>query len=102
MPLKINYVTRETVTNLRRNVLMTGAAVLTVAVSLGLVGGALLVKQAVDNATVQWRGGVELSVFMKADGGASACSGLACELKAMPEVDEGRFGSPHAAHAEVK
>ena len=35
-------------TNLRRNLLMTSAAVLTVAVSLALVGGALLLKQGVD------------------------------------------------------
>jgi cell division transport system permease protein len=102
VPLKLNYVTRETVTNLRRNVLMTGAAVLTVAVSLGLVGGALLVKQAVDNATVQWRGGVELSVFMKPDVGASESSGLESELKAMPEVKKVRFVSQNDAYDEFK
>jgi cell division transport system permease protein len=44
---------------------MTGAAVLTVAVSLSLVGGALLLKQGVSNATVRWKGGVELAIFMQ-------------------------------------
>jgi len=102
VPLKIDYVTRETVTNLRRNVLMTGAAILTVAVSLALVGGALLVKQAVDNATVQWRGGVELSVFMKPDVGTSESSGLESELKAMPEVKKVRYVSQADAYDEFK
>ena len=53
--------------NLKRNVSMASAALLTVAVSLTLVGGALLVKKGVERATVQWRGNVELSIFMKAD-----------------------------------
>ena len=42
MAVSINYVARETATNLRRNIAMTIAAVLTVAVSLTLVGGASL------------------------------------------------------------
>ena len=40
MALKVDYVARETLTNLKRNVFMTTAGVLVVAVSLGLVGGA--------------------------------------------------------------
>ena len=52
MALSIDYALRETFSNLRRNVLMTSAAVLTVAVSLSLVGGALLLKQGVANATI--------------------------------------------------
>src|SRR5579884_2264350 len=65
MALSIDYVVRETASNLRRNLVMTGAAVLTVAVSLSLVGGALLLKQGVSNATVRWQGGVELAIFMQ-------------------------------------
>jgi cell division transport system permease protein len=65
MAFNPHYMARETVTNLRRNLLMTGAAILTVAVSLTLVGGALLLKQGVANATIQWQGGVQLSIFMQ-------------------------------------
>ena len=64
MAIKLDYVTKETVTNLRRNLSMASAALLTVAVSLTLVGGALLVKRGVERATIQWRGNVELSIFM--------------------------------------
>ena len=65
MAISAGYVSRETFANLRRNVGMTVAAILTVAVSLSLVGGALLLRQGVNKATLQYRGGVELSVFMQ-------------------------------------
>ena len=60
MAVNFRYVTKETATNLRRNISMASAALLTVAVSLTLVGGALLVKRGVDRATVQWKGNVVL------------------------------------------
>ena len=45
MPVSAGYVSREAATNLWRNRLMTVAAILTVAVSLALVGSSLLLKQ---------------------------------------------------------
>ena len=86
MAISVDYVVRETVTNLRRNLLMTTAAVLTVAVSLFLVGGSLLLQQAVNKATVQWRGGVELNIFLNPDVATTQRDGLQAELSAMPEV----------------
>jgi cell division transport system permease protein len=65
MPVSLDYVTRETASNLWRNRLMTIAAVLTVAVSLSLVGTALLLKQGVAQATTQWQHGVSVEVFLK-------------------------------------
>jgi cell division transport system permease protein len=64
MPVSIDYVARETASNLWRNRLMTVAAVLTVAVSLSLVGVSLLLRQGVAHATAQWRGGVGVLVFL--------------------------------------
>ena len=40
MAVNLEYVMRETVSNLKRNLSMASAALLTVAVSLTLVGGA--------------------------------------------------------------
>ena len=51
MAVSVDYVVRETASNLWRNRLMTVAAVLTVAVSLSLVGAALLLRQGSANAT---------------------------------------------------
>ncbi len=102
MAISVDYVVRETVTNLRRNLLMTTAAVLTVAVSLFLVGGALLLQQAVNKATLQWRGGVELNIFLNPDVATTQRDGLQAELSAMPEVKKVTFVDQEAAYSEFK
>jgi cell division transport system permease protein len=65
VPASIDYVARETAANLWRNRLMTVAAILTVAVSLSLVGVSLLLRQGVAHATAQWRGGVDVLLFLE-------------------------------------
>src|SRR5580658_7444087 len=64
MAVSLDYVARETASNLWRNRLMTIAAVLTVAVSLSLVGTSLLLKQGVAHATTQWQHGVSVEAFL--------------------------------------
>lgn len=64
MAVSVEYVARETATNLWRNRLMTIAAILTVAVSLSLVGVSLLLRQGVSEATTQWQHGVNVLVFL--------------------------------------
>jgi cell division transport system permease protein len=102
MALRVDYVTRETANNLRRNLLMTSAAVLTVAVSLALVGGALLLRQGVQNATVQWRGGVELNIFLKPEATQAQTDAIQRQLEALPQVKRVRYCSKECAFAEFK
>jgi cell division transport system permease protein len=102
MSLKVDYFARETATNLRRNVFMTTAAIVVVAVSLALVGGALLLKQGVDKATIQWKGGVEGSIFMKADAAPEEIDAVDRELRAMPEVKKVRFVTKQGAYDEFR
>ena len=83
---KIYYSLGETFGNLRRHLLLAVASVLTVAVSLSLVGGALLLRAGVDNATARWQGGVEFEVFLVADASAAAVAGVRDDLLARPEV----------------
>ncbi len=64
MPVSLDYVARETASNLWRNRLMTIAAVLTVGVSLSLVGASLLLRQGVAHATTQWAHGVDAIVWL--------------------------------------
>ena len=71
MAVSAGYVVKETATNLRRNLLMTIASMLVVVISLGLTGAALITRQAVNKQTARWRGGVELSIFMKPDASQS-------------------------------
>ncbi|MEY2461775.1 MAG: cell division transport system permease protein [Acidimicrobiaceae bacterium] len=102
MPISLNYVARETAINLRRNIAMTIAAVLTVCVSLGLVGGALLMRQGVNKATLQWRGGVELSVFLRPDVAVGQQDAIERELKSTPEVKSYTFVTKAQALEEYK
>jgi len=81
MAVRVDYVARETAANLRRNLLLTTASVMTVAVSLSLVGGALLLRQGVDNATGRWQEGVEFEVFMNADARPDQIDAVARELQ---------------------
>ena len=85
MALSVGYVARETGINLWRNLLMTVAAVLTVAISLALVGGALLLRQGVTKATLQFRGGVELNIFMRPDVAEQQSQAVERELASMRE-----------------
>jgi cell division transport system permease protein len=102
MAVNLSYVARETVSNLRRNLSMASAALLTVAVSLTLVGGALLVKRGVDRATVQWKDNVELSIFMKPDASAPESEAIDRQLKQMPEVRRYHYVSKPEAFEEFR
>ena len=53
---RISYFSRETLVSLRRNVLMTIAGIATVAVSLALFGGILMLSKWVDHGTEQHQG----------------------------------------------
>ncbi|MDG2301729.1 MAG: permease-like cell division protein FtsX [Acidimicrobiales bacterium] len=63
--MRIDYMARETLRNLRRNLTLTLASILTVAVSLSLLGIALLLQRGVSNATDRWQDGVEFIVFLE-------------------------------------
>ena len=67
MPISIGYVSRETANNLWRNRLMAIAAILTVGVSLSLVGTALLLRQAVNNSLNALQANVDLQIFMNSN-----------------------------------
>jgi len=65
MAVSVDYVVRETASNLWRNRLMTVAAILTVAVSLSLVGAALLLRQGAVNASGALERGTKVTVWMQ-------------------------------------
>ncbi len=86
MALSGSYVVKEAVTNLWRNRLMTVAAVLTVAVSLALVGSALLLKQGTSNATVQWQQHVDAIVWVAPNATSSQSATIGRQLSSDPFV----------------
>src|SRR5512142_2771225 len=102
MALSLEYVAKETGNNLRRNVLMTTGAILCVAVSLTIVGIALVLKQGVSNATLQWRNGVDMNVFMKPDATPEQTQAISAQLKGMPEIKKFTYVDKAGAYAEFK
>jgi cell division transport system permease protein len=80
MPVSVDYVARETASNLWRNRLMTIAAVLTVAVSLTLVGAALLLRQGSANASDALERGTQVTVWMQPKAKAQEIHAVATQL----------------------
>src|SRR2546421_11331346 len=102
MAISGGYVVKETATNLRRNLLMTIASMLVVVISLGLTGAALITRQAVNKQTARWRGGVELSVFMKPDASQSQIDAVKAQLDGMPGVKREIYVDKPAALKEMQ
>jgi cell division transport system permease protein len=117
MALHIGYVTRETAVSLRRNLLMTLAGILTVAVSLFLFGGVLLLSRMVDHGTARWKNGVELEIFLcskstaepdsakpacRSEAGEGQIAAVRTELEQSPDVRRFRFFSKEDAFNEAK
>ncbi|MCU4185677.1 ABC transporter permease [Acidiferrimicrobium sp. IK] len=102
MPVSVGYVARETGGNLRRNLLMTIAAILTMAVSLGALGVVLVTRQAVSKATLQWRGGVQVAIFMQPSASSNQVGAVGHELSSMPGIRSYHFVDKPHAYAEFK
>ena len=80
MAVSVEYVVRETASNLWRNRLMTVAAILTVAVSLSLVGAALLLRQGSANATGTLERGTQVTVWMQPNANTQEIAAVKTEL----------------------
>jgi cell division transport system permease protein len=88
---RLAYFVRETLISLRRNLLMTIAGIITVAISLFLFGGILLVSAVVDHGTQQWKHGIELEIFMKVKASPNNVSSIRGELEHDPQVKSVKF-----------
>ncbi len=66
MALKVDYVVKETGTNLRRNLTLSFATMITIAIALTLVGAALLMRRGVANSNVRFHGDIGTIVYMNA------------------------------------
>ncbi|HVC71429.1 MAG TPA: permease-like cell division protein FtsX [Acidimicrobiales bacterium] len=102
MPVSLDYVARETASNLWRNRLMTIAAVLTVAVSLSLVGSSLLLQQGVAHATAMWQHGVSVEVFLKPSVSNSQRASIQGQLRQLPYVESCLYRSKQYDYNEAK
>lgn len=98
MGRRFGYFFRETLTALRRNALVTFAAISTVFISLFLLGGSLLVQKQVSLMAGDWASRVEVSVFLREDVSTDEVTALGDKIAAMPEVDAVEFESKEDAY----
>ena len=102
---RIAYAFRETWESFRRNITLTAAAVLTSAVSLLLVGATFLIQRAFDNLLVQWRGDVEMIIFVRSDASAEQIALVDSVLRASPtiiDVEKLRYLNKTESYEEAK
>ncbi|MEA2587803.1 MAG: cell division transport system permease protein [Actinomycetota bacterium] len=102
MGLRLKYFAGEAVVNLKRNLFMTIAAISTVAVSLFLLGGVIVLGHIVNNVVGTWEGKVELNVFLRDDISPTQQATLQDSIKGMPEVQDVIYDSKQQAFQEYK
>lgn len=107
--MRSEFVTREVLTGLRRNVTMTVAMVLTTAISLALVGTGLLAVRTIDRTEELYSDRVEIQVALTSDISADditcskpICQGLMATLKNSPLVASVRYESQQEAYTRYK
>ena len=107
--MRTDFVFREVITGLRRNVTMTIAMVLTTAISLGLVGTGLLAVRTIDRTEQLYSDRVEVQVALTSDVSANdqdcsqpICAGLKSTLENSPLVESVRYESQEQAYERYK
>jgi cell division transport system permease protein len=107
--MRSDFVVREVLTGLRRNVTMTVAMVLTTAISLGLVGTGLLAVRTIDRTEELYSDRVEVQVALTQDISAAdttcsqpVCAGLRQTLESSPLVESVRYESQQQAYERYK
>ncbi len=102
MGARLRYLLSEVFVGLRRNLLMTVATIVTVTVSLALLGAGLLVQQQVNLARDLFYAEVEVSIWL--DDGISEAQRVSLEddLRDNPEVSDLIFVSKDDAYEEAQ
>ncbi|CAB5016855.1 MAG: FtsX-like permease family protein [Actinobacteria bacterium] len=102
MITRLSYFARETLVSLKRNLLMTIAGVITVTVSLCVLGGAWMLSTLVNHGTERWKNGVELEVFMNVDATEAQIAAVQRQLVNDPEVRDFKYLTKDDALTEFR
>ncbi len=112
--MRAQFVLQEVWTGLRRNLTMTIALIVVVAISLSLLGTGLLFVKQVNNTRTYWQGKVQLSIYLctatsvspqcHENGPATAAekSQIETDLKALPQVERVYYESQAQAYLHFK
>jgi cell division transport system permease protein len=102
MAIKIDYAIQESVTNMRRNLFMTFAAVLVVSLSLFLFGGVFLLRNAIARTADLFTAQVRVTMFLSGDISNDEREALFEEVNAMPEVSNADYETKQEAYQRFK
>jgi cell division transport system permease protein len=112
--MRAQFVLQEVWTGLRRNLTMTIALIVVVAISLSLLGTGLLFVKQVDNTRTFWQGKVQLSVYLctttsvspqcRQNGPATAAekAQIESDLRALPQVEQVFYESQAQAYVHFR
>jgi cell division transport system permease protein len=111
--MRVQFVLQEIWIGLRRNLTMTIALIVTVAIAMALFGTGLLIKAQVDSSKDYWYDRVEVSIYLcsktstnpscnKADRTDAQRAQLERDLNAMPQVSKVEYESKEQAYARFK
>jgi cell division transport system permease protein len=100
MALKVDYVAKEAAINLRRNLTLTFATVITVAIALTLVGASLLMRQGVKRSNVKFHGDIQTIVYMNPDASQDQVDAVKHALDENPHLKSERYLDKPAAYQE--
>ncbi len=111
--MRASFVVSEIVVGIRRNLTMTVAVVVTVAISLALFGAGLLIREQVSTMKDYWYDKVEVSVYLCGEGSNSVnCNGtpvtdeqrteLQNDLQSTPLVEKVYYESKQDAYKRFK
>lgn len=110
--MQLRYVFSELGQGLRRNLSMHVAVILTLLVSLTLVGSGVLLRQQSDKAAQQWGSELEITAFLCTDSDENpACTSEVTDaqkaaiikaIEASPDVDSYRYESKEVAFEKVQ
>jgi len=103
--MRANFVVREVLTGLRRNLTMTIAMIMTTAISLGLLGTGLLAVHTIDETEQIYGDRLQVIVSLNLDVSTadqdcsqSVCAGLREEIKSSPLVQSVTFETQAQAY----
>jgi cell division transport system permease protein len=87
---------------MRRNLVMTIAAVITMVISLAALGGVLIMREAINKQSVQWRGGVQIAIFLNPTVSNNEVKAIGQLLSTTPGVKNYHYVDKVAAYKEFK
>lgn len=100
--MRVKYVLTEVLTGLWRNVTMTVAMIITMAVSLTMLGAGVLLYWQVNEMETFFNTKVEVSIFLRTDVTEEQRNGLQSDLKSDPLVREVTYESSEQAYENFR